>query len=166
MSWVIADPYPVVSEVGLEPVVGLPFDQVDELVFSFNRCDPQPPGYAYRFPRAIEYKPWAECRSLIQGIDFSPWPVDGAVSEPLYGATIQGISYYNQGLWHHVNGSVACWCGDPLTPRGFRMIQLGFQRSLYQHAFESAPLGWGIPDKPRPHLGFRLVRGPLPRGSG
>ncbi len=121
----VADPYPVIDPLGkLTPVVDVPFAEVRRRISALNRCDPQPPGYRYGLPLAAEFDHWAERRALVVPDEaYKPW--DSGVSQTYWCRPQQGISYYEDGLWHHVGGSVNSWCSDPLTPGGNRVIRGG-----------------------------------------
>ncbi len=155
----VADPYPVIDpRGGFTPIVNVTFHEVERRISGRNLDDPQPPGYAYRLPIAKEYSPWVANRDLVVPIGaYRPWTwgVSSLLNTPIQ----QGISYYEDGLWHHVGGSVYCWCGDPLTPGG-RVTRGGSWRSS-KGAVRAAYLDGCDPGFSLCDIGYRLVRGPL-----
>ncbi len=156
MSQVIADPYPVPTDPDfLGPLVGISFRDVGWAVSRLNRRDPQPPGYQYRIPLSPEYDSWVGRRDLVVPDEaYTPWGVD-PVNLPLdpYFEVHQRISYYEAGIWHHIGGSVYCWCGP------FQGLRGGSWNSGSQGVKvarrSNRPLGdYGS------FFGYRLVRGP------
>ncbi len=158
----VADPYPVIDSRGdLTPIVRVTFYEVGLRISRLNLDDPQPPGYGYRLPLSREYDPWVEHRDLVAPV-FSQWPVKGYTScPPLCTHGFQEISYYEDGLWFHVGGSVYCWCGDPLTLDGSRVYRGGSWFSFTHHVRLADQCSVG-PRNTGNGLGYRLVRGPLP----
>ncbi len=156
---IVFDPYPVIDPRGdLGPIANVTFCDVWMKVAEINLDDPQPPGYAYRLPLAQEYDPWIEMRDLVVSVEaYKPW--EGDLDILLVAAAQQGISYYNQGLWHHVGGSVFSWCSDPLDHRGNRSIRGGSWLSdprlarVAKRDSRDSNVALG-------YLGYRVVRGP------
>ncbi len=157
----VADPYPVAFILGdLTPIVDVTFYGVEGRIASLNYTDPQPPGYRYRLPLSEEYFPWVERRDFLTPKEaYGSWPqiLFGA---PSYIPNQQGISYYEDGLWFHVGGSVYCWCGDPLSVSGNRVIRGGSWAS-FSRGLRAASRGSAYPVNSCDDLGYRLVRGPL-----
>ncbi len=157
---IVADPYPATHPLYLVPSVRVDFLEVELRTASLNLDDPQPPGYAYRLPFSKEYDSWAEDRGLVVPVEaYSPW--GGDIGPLLVTPTQQGVSYYNQGLWHHVGGSVYSWCGDPLTKEGKRVLRGGCRYESVARV-RAPHLERGDPIYSNINLGYRLVRGPLP----
>ncbi len=156
----IADPYPVIDSRGdLTPIVEITFYGVEERIANLNLDDPQPPGYRYRLPLVSGYDSWVANRDrVVPEKAYKPW--NGGIDPLLVTPTQQGISYYEDGLWFHVGGSVFCWCGDPPDSDGDRVFRGG---SWYCFAsYVRAALRYGnAPGNFDGILGYRLVRGPI-----
>ncbi len=155
----VADPYPVIAlRSDLTPVVNATFAAVAKKISRINLDDPQPPGYQYRLPLGAEYDSWVGRRDLVVSVEaFEPW--DGYVDSLLINAVQQGISYYENGLWFHVGGSVYCWCGD-LLHEGRRVFRGGSWHSFSRYV-RAAYWCWDAPDYSGGDLSFRLLRGRL-----
>ncbi len=155
----IADPYPVIDpRSDLTPIAGITFYDVEARISALNLDDPQPPGYKYRLPLAAEYDPWVAGRDLaVKDKAYWPWGW-GLIPFFLVGPIQQGISYYEDGLWHHVGGSVYSWCGDPLDPEGRRVIRGGGGHNSASYVRAAHYIDTLPYIKPY-YLGYRLVRG-------
>ncbi len=167
MSPAIADPYPGIDPGGntLIPIFGLPPDEADMRVAKLNLDDPQPPGYAYRLPLSAEYDHWAKARDLaVPEEAYLPW-MDGVGLDPV-NPDQQGISYYEVGLWHHVGGSVECWCGDLSLVRSefWRVFRGGSQGGWGRDLRYIRGAGRSSFSSPRAFRlkGYRVVRGLKP----
>ncbi len=157
------DPYPVVDPRGdLTPVVDVSFYDVEVRISRLNLEDPQPPGYRYRLPLAVEYDPWVERRDMVVPEEaYKPWRPGYGGSFPLPDPRFQGISHYEAGLWHHVGGSVYCWCGDPPDSDDDRVIRGSPWYSSARDVREAHQDGLSPFLFFYANLGYRVVRGPV-----
>ncbi len=157
----IADPYPVTDpSLGgdLTPVVDVSFYDVEVRISRLNLDDPQPPGYAYRLPLRAEYGPWVGRRNLVVAEEAYD-PREEEVDRLPVTQTRQEISYYDQGIWFHVGGSVFSWCSNPVESEGRRVFSGGAWFNTMRRVRD---VFWNRydPNLSSVQLGFRLVRGP------
>ncbi len=154
-----SNPYPVTGSIqGLNPTTYVNYHDTRPRIQKLNQNDPQPPGYAYRLPMSAEYDDWARNRDLVvpeEAYRLGNW----GFGTPLPSPAKQAISYYEAGLWHHVGGSVDCWCGDPRTAAGTRVLRGGSWLCDPAQVQKASP-SQKIESFTSAYTGYRLVRGP------